>query len=305
MPARRAELLLGAVLMSAYTAAITVAGSRSSPSQFCISRTPIIRSSLAMATANWPDLTDEPVNYPKAQAARTVLEVCSTATLSAMSSAEEVNGIICTCLTAGAPSTNEPLRLIGSSDKLFVIDSDGCPIFELCSNSHVAGDIAKSRSVSFSAQSAAGSAQAGCSVTLIGQLSDCAALPEDLLKKMVKRTGLTAEHLVSRSWVKLEPEHVHVVDRLSATEAWVGTEDFAAAEPNPLAEDLGEVMQKLNVEFRHDLARLAAMLTDTNESETAGSQVWRHSFLLRGMCAQSDHLTPVPHVIGVVASQYA
>lgn len=236
-------------------------------------RTVTPRATLATATAAWPDLTDEPVMYPWAQAARTVVEVCTIATLSTTSSADGVEGTICARVVAGAPSNTQPVRLLGAAEQLFVVDTDGCPIFGLRAGSQAAADLEKKAQASFSAHSTAGSAQAGCGVTLVGRVSAAAELPEDLLKKLVKRTGINSEQLMQRSWLKLEPEHVHLTDALQATEAWVPIEDYAAAEPNPLAEDLGEVMRKVNADYAHDLARLAAMLTDADEASTDGSQV--------------------------------
>jgi hypothetical protein len=110
-------------------------------------------------------------------------------------------------------------------------------------------------------------------VTLVGRVSAAAELPEDLMKKLVKRTGIGPDQLMQRSWLKLEPGHIHFTDALQSAEAWVPIEDYAAAEPNPLAEDLGEVMRKVNADYVHDLARLAAMLTDADEASTSGSQV--------------------------------
>ncbi len=70
-----------------------------------------------------------------------------------------------------------------------------------------------------------------------------AELSPDLLKKLAKRTGMNSEQLAARSWLRLDPEHVHVANSIYGTEAWVSRDEYASAEPNPLAEDLSSVMR--------------------------------------------------------------
>jgi hypothetical protein len=251
--------------------AIAIRGPSLARAGDCRAVTP--RAALATATAAWPDLTAEPVMYPWAQAARTVAEVCTIATLSTTSSADGVEGTICARVVAGAPSNTQPVKLLGAAEQLFVVDTDGCPIFGLRAGSQAAADLKSNAKASFSAHSAAGSAQAGCGVTLVGHVSSAPELPKDLMKKLVKRSGIAAEQLMQRSWLKLQPEHVHFTDALQSAEAWVPIAEYAAAEPNPLAEDLGEVMRKVNADHALDLARLAAMLTNADEASTGGTHV--------------------------------
>jgi len=268
---RRAGLLLGLLSLAQDAASLAVTGRVAFVGSTRAAMS--LASAAAPTLAAWPDLTDEPVLYPEAAAARTVIEVCTVATLSTTSSTDGVNGALCARVVAGAPSNTQAVRLLGAAEQLYVIDTDGCPIFGLREGSQAASDLAAASRASFSAHAVAGSAQAGCGVTLVGAVSAHPELHPDLMKKLVKRTGIGAEELAARAWLKLEPEHVHLTDALRSSEAWVAVGEYAAAEPNPLAEDLAEVMKKINADFTKDLARLAAMLTDSDEEATAGSEV--------------------------------
>jgi len=141
----------------------------------------------------------------------------------------------------------------------FALGEEGSPMFSVGRDSLAAQNLQGSTQASFLIRAPDGSAHGGSSVALFGAVEAVAErdVSTSMLQALSSSTGWSQEHLASQQWQRFLPSKVFFMDSAYATEAWVDVPDLWEAQPNLLAQDVPQLLEKLNSKHTQDLARFA------------------------------------------------
>lgn len=181
--------------------------------------------------------------------ARTVIHICKSATLCTASSRH-----------SGAPF---------GSHVDFVQDEQGCPVFLLATNANHTKNLGSDPSCSLYCQPAATAGQDGGRVTLVGAVRDLDGPDADELRELYIDTHVHAQEALQYAdafgFYRMRVDDVFFVGGYGVTSQWVSSNDFATAEPDPLAFDAPTIVARLNEDKEADLKRLCRVFLDIGE----------------------------------------
>eukprot|EP00181_Compsopogon_caeruleus_P000158 CAMPEP_0184686728 /NCGR_PEP_ID=MMETSP0312-20130426/23776_1 /TAXON_ID=31354 /ORGANISM="Compsopogon coeruleus, Strain SAG 36.94" /LENGTH=288 /DNA_ID=CAMNT_0027142151 /DNA_START=175 /DNA_END=1041 /DNA_ORIENTATION=- len=143
----------------------------------------------------------------------------------------------------------------------YILDDGGRPVFMLASNAAHSKNLRASARCSLFCQPPSLSGQEGGRVTLVGQIEK---VPDDervdIQEEYIDYHAAAAEALSSFpekfSFYRMRVEDIFFVGGFGVTATWVSPDDFALAEPDPLAFDAPSIVAATNERRQDDLIRL-------------------------------------------------